>query len=179
MKEKCTGKTCEWGDTASDELIDSVNYDGSECMCRKCKNFDVCTTWTPNKSRLCLGCKQTFGGALKKKTLPNDCAICLNANTQLFYHPSGCTHAFCGECLMGCYNARPDQPLPSEYGLRRTCACESMPAPWGTNECDACSRLLQQWENTDEGYRWAEACMDMDTDNAQNKKCPLCRKCSK
>lgn len=166
--DRCSG-ICEHGDFSYDDDESALSYDGSECLCRKCDNFSVCQTWTPNPS-LCRECDAVFGLALVPTT-KSPCPIC-GDTLQLYLHSACCGHSFCADCLRGCYTQRPDQPLPSEYGLFRTCGCEDEPAPWGTHQCDVCAETLQRWEATEDGTRWSEACMEVE---GGERRCPLCR----
>ena len=170
--EPCFGATCEHGDTATDDTNCGLKYTGDMCRCTRCVNFDVCETWTPSDSGLCLACKSTFGKKLAPSKI-DECVVCMEEEV-LYRHPAGCGHVFCGACLQGVFTARPDHPDPREYGLRRSCGCDDEPAPWGTNECDSCAEAVAAFEATPAGQAWAEACME--TETTANRCCPLCRK---
>lgn len=173
FKDTCT-RVCEYGDVAYDELNDPDNYNGEDCHCSKCKNFELCRTWTP--LGVCKDCSQTYSDQLPEVYQQGTCDICTSDNVALYLHPACNTHAMCGTCLHSILvNGRPDQPLPSEYGLHRTCDCEATVAQWGTNECDECAAEVQAWEQTLDGVLWAEACIDQANEFAPSKACPFCR----
>lgn len=171
MKEACS-RLCEHGDVAADPDNDPAAYDGAFCWCSRCPNFEACGNWTPLP--LCEDCRRSYGVELRASG-SRVCPVCSDSEAQLYFHPSCKAHAFCGACLDGIYHARPDQPLPSEYGLERDCGCEDEPAAWGTHECDSCARALRDWEDTPDGQAWSEACMDMEDETAPSLACPLCR----
>ena len=167
----CTGRLCEYGDVLYDEDCDPLAYDGSECRCRRCPNFSVCSAWSPQP--LCLTCRSLFGVELEDAGTA-ECPVCL-LRTACVGHPAGCGHALCGPCLMALSATENEQPLPSEYGFERGCACEDEDAAWGTHECDECSEALQAWEQTEQGMLWVEACVEASSDDSPMRRCPLCR----
>ena len=154
-----------------------AGYDGSDCHCERCPNFVLCATWSPGG--LCLGCRHTYRCVLRVYG-QGKCDICMEDGQTLLLHPAGCGHMLCCGCMDGVFNARPDQPRPSDYGFARSCGCEDGEQPaWGTNECDICCRALERWESTENGTAWVEACIDAQDEKSTNTLCPFCRSKSK
>lgn len=173
FKDRCD-RLCEHGDAAYLSDNDPLAYDGSECHCKKCPNFNVCHTWTPDE--MCPICQSTYNQVLIAETTGN-CPICTDEKTLLYKHPGCKHHLLCGTCLHALFveGRRPEQPKPSEYGFVRTCNCEDGDAEWGTHQCDVCAKELQEWENTEMGFLWIEACTDSIDETTPTSACPFCR----
>jgi hypothetical protein len=163
---------CEWGDDEVDSDNDGGAYDGGLCKCTKCPNFLFCHTWTPNN--MCGGCKVDLCSQVLVVCEETECPVCLEVGTCVKY-PAGCHHAICPACLAGTRDMSSSGPDPADYGLVRDCECVGEGACWGTHTCGDCHRQVEDWEATESGVIWIEACMDHDSESSR-MTCPVCRR---
>ena len=164
----CAG-ACEHGDPEYDSDNDPLEYDGGECTCTPCKNFDVCQTWCG--TAVCAGCKVDFGAEPLEATGAQMCPVC-REDVVCLRHPAKCGHCICATCLSRSLAHRCDLPKPGDYGFARDCACEDAAAEWGTASCGDCEAALERWENTDAGEAWVDDCIEAE---GRGLACPLCR----
>jgi hypothetical protein len=80
---------------------DPFAYDGSQCGCAKCPNFEMCRHWAPQWSLdrfdgRCAKCCISFDRDLTFRDGVEPCAVCTEVGREMVF--PACEHAFCTGC---------------------------------------------------------------------------------
>lgn len=161
----CEGN-CKFGDPGDGHNPDA--YDGSQCGCKQCPNFEICKKWAPpwyfecHRGR-CYYCNMSYRKDLEflDPVDPEErCPVCLEAGRRSVRHPAECGHAVCVQCFKEMWWPEgPTYPTPREFGYVPPPGCPDIDGPGGLAECaDDC---LCYPNLRKEGNPFANSAMDV------------------